>query len=765
MNSFFKVSLLAVFSVFVHPTFAQTAINPNWQTLLKDASKGVMIEIKFTQFRDSCGDGIAPNHRFAYRMKPTSAALPRFVTWKMDYVDCDGYSYTQQRSLELDNEFKTDGIDLESEQFTFIASGVNKWVYDVAFSNFSIERNTRTIKTISTPPNAIMGDDLVYFGKSTTLQISGGELATGASWVWYEGACGTVRVGTGDKLVVNPKQTQTYFVRAEGPNGNTPCVSKTVTVDDKSVAATGVEVGQPKLCRGSSTTLRINGGVLGKNAKWVWTKDGCDGTEIGYGATISVSPETNTVYFVKAVGSENTTSCVEAKIQIMSTMSDPGEIMTTAKEPVCEGSTVTLMLKNPPSVDSGVWKWHSGSCTGGDYLGSGESVTYTVLDSSPVFVYGENSCGQTNCTSYTLKTIKASKPPYAISGPSKALHREKIELSVAGGELGDKAQWQWYKGNLSGRPISNKPTIKVKAKEKTTYYVKAVGQCNETTAAYFVVDPVENRMWESFFTSDYKKSWSIGVAIGYDAKASTISVIDEEKSLPWTGMDGKDSLNTSSVGFSIQIPVYPIHKKNISFGIIPEFSFGQYSAFESSEEDVLTPSLENFDQVFTEQRVKVKAELAFGDNGIKILSGYSVTLSKLSSSAIDNGDPIRAQSIRDYLQYSKTLRGDEFILGLRLGRSHRKNMYKANGNRTATVFLDLYGVMKAASPFEGELLNQRGLSFSTDNPGFGISVWKQSRYKFVMESYLIDDTIDGKIRHADGLGVEFSFAFCINRFR
>jgi len=65
--------------------------------------------------------------------------------------------------------------------------------------------------------------------------------------------------------------------------------------------------GSDTICIGESTTLSLQGGALGDNAKWYWYTDGCGtGMPIDSGNTILVTPsDTVTQYYVASAGGCN----------------------------------------------------------------------------------------------------------------------------------------------------------------------------------------------------------------------------------------------------------------------------------------------------------------------------------------------------------------------------------------------------------------------------------------------------------------------------
>ncbi len=87
------------------------------------------------------------------------------------------------------------------------------------------QSSTAASSVVASTNNSCIGDDV-------TLTLLGGTLGTNAIWRWYANSCGGTFVGTGTSIIVNPSDTTTYYVRAEGDCNNTVCVSTTVNVND-----------------------------------------------------------------------------------------------------------------------------------------------------------------------------------------------------------------------------------------------------------------------------------------------------------------------------------------------------------------------------------------------------------------------------------------------------------------------------------------------------------------------------------------------------
>jgi gliding motility-associated-like protein len=118
------------------------------------------------------------------------------------------------------------------------------------------------------------------------------------------------------------------------------------------------------ICQGNSTTLSVVGGYLGNGATWEWYTGSCGGTSAGSGNSISVSPSSNTTYYVRAEGGCNITGCASLLVNVTV---PPTVNNTTTTASICE--TLTKSLTGTPS--GGTWSIVSGG-------GSISGTTYTA---------------------------------------------------------------------------------------------------------------------------------------------------------------------------------------------------------------------------------------------------------------------------------------------------------------------------------------------------------------------------------------------------
>jgi len=337
-----------------------------------------------------------------------------------------------------------------------------------------------TVRDTSQPVVSISGTTTICQGTSTTLITNGGSLASGASWKWYSGSCGGTSVGTGSSLAVSPATTTTYFVRAEGTCKNSPCKSVIVTVRDTSKPATSI-TGTSTVCKGSSTTLSVNGGYLGNAASWKWYSGSCGGTPIGTGSSISVSPSSNTTYFVRAESSCNNTICRSVNVTVQDT-SVPG-LFISGNTTICRGQSNTFTLIGGTLGTGASWKWYNSSCgVGSAGTGTTLTVTPTIAGTYTYYVRAEGNCGNSACLSVSLTVRDTSVPATSVSGTTTLCKGQSTILSVVGGSLGHGASWKWYQGSCLGSfsGTGSSLTLTNLAPGSYTYYVRAEGTCNTT---------------------------------------------------------------------------------------------------------------------------------------------------------------------------------------------------------------------------------------------------------------------------------------------
>jgi len=709
----------------------------NWEPLYSDESNDLLVEIKITSIKDSCGDGSTYTHRFSYKIRQSTTNHPYYVSWKMDYLDCDGNPYCQERSIDIQPN-QIDGKPIESTDFLFICSRILKPNYEATISDDLKQSNKILIIPNSIAPNTIEGEKNIYLGQTTTIKVKGGTLGTGADWFWYKDQCGGKSIGQGELIEVNPTDSTTYFVRAEGTNNTTLCAKTTIHVDKRSTSPNRI-VAETKVCKGDNNELTVEGGSLGYGAEWIWHINDCDGQKIGEGKTIIISPTTTTTYYVRAEGDYNKTNCASILVDVFEKSLDPKLITPIGSAIICDGNKIKLKVTGGQLSVDAEWKWYSGTC-GGSPLAKGTEVEFKPISSTTYFVRGEGHCNKTNCISLEIKVNDKSYGPGYISSPPKVFKNRKAEITVNGGSLGSNAHWNWFKDSCaSTSQIGIGSTITIRTRRPTTYFVRAKGQCNETNCVQTTITPLKNRDWTKTYSNKHK-FLHLGFGIGLEwlqlSEQGTNNRIGNGSS---TTIDSTD-FSMKGLGIKAEIPFYPFMKDYLSLGFISSFAYGTTpTAFKT---DKSTTSNTKNNESISYHRFQFETELAFGSNPVKLLF-------KLKRSFQSNS--YQGSHTSDSINYTKNnfnpnVNKEVLSTGLRLGRYERENKNKSKrGNNIDLLYT--FSRNHTVNMVAFSLDDYKYLS--NWNVGTGISWWRHSAFKFQFDVFLNAKQGEFNLKSAD----------------
>lgn len=331
------------------------------------------------------------------------------------------------------------------------------------------------------PVSVIVGDASICPGDVTTLSVIGGSLGAGATWEWYNGACGGLNVGSGTTIAVAPTATTDYYVRAEGTCNNTSCVNTTVTIEDLSTDPSGATVSTNNVCPNTTVDVTVQGGTLGTGATWEWYQGSCGGIYLGSGATLSVTPANTTTYYVRAEGNCNTSACESVTVIVQDLSTAPTSVIASSNS-VCPGGSVTLTVNGGTLVSGDAWTWYEGGCGAGTSIGTGTTISINPSAATTYYVRAEGTCGVSNCASASISLDNVSTAPNNITASATDICvGQSTVLNVSGGVLGTGANWEWYQGSCGGGPVGTGNSISVTPSATTTYFVRGEGTCGNST--------------------------------------------------------------------------------------------------------------------------------------------------------------------------------------------------------------------------------------------------------------------------------------------
>ncbi|MCB9071529.1 MAG: PKD domain-containing protein [Prevotellaceae bacterium] len=288
-----------------------------------------------------------------------------------------------------------------------------------------------TVRVYAKPNPTISGDVSICLGESATLTAN-----TGTAWFWTPGGATTQSIN------VTPSATTTYAVEVTGLGGCKATANHTVTIKDPVV---GTVSGPTTSCAGEVVTLIANGGQT-----YRWDDNVMDG------ATLVVSPNATTTYYVNITGSNG---CV-TRVGHTVTVNPKPTIGVSGNLNICKGASTTLTASGGVS-----YLWNTGVNTA--------SITVNPLVNTPYTVTVTDAKGCTNTK--TVDVTVTDIPVANITGTNAVCEGSSTTLTASGG-----ASYLWSTGATTS-------SVTVSPLTTTTYTVVATtGSCVSDPFPYTV---------------------------------------------------------------------------------------------------------------------------------------------------------------------------------------------------------------------------------------------------------------------------------------
>jgi len=508
IKNLLKIIFLYLFIFFYVQAAAQSQINGyDFISNLKNNANIGQIDF-YVKSSDPCLIG---NEKILFGINSTilNTNLNSFLNFKLQVVDCNGKIYEQSISTPLSKlqEGFNENIIIWNLDGKLYANP-----YQITISNY--EDKSRLIQKGQikpTDPDSLIikynNTSIVSYGEEVIMEIMGGDDLTNSNntyWSWHIGSNTSNEIITQDKnYKFIPSSNTTVYVNAVTKTTNGLIKSKTVSkklyVDTKSYEPVSITSESKTICSiGGGSILILEGGKLGKQAQWVWYKNGCgdEGTEIiAKGVdNIKVIPTISTKYFVRAEGLENYTNCKVISIEVVDPPSKP-LIQLMGSSEICQGESINILLPGQPIInsDKSQWEWYKKDFVGPlnnpgsvDKLNRyGPDVKISPDKSSYYYVISKGGvCNSVISELVNVKVKNKSSNPIISSDLIQNTH--KYRLSVNSTNLGSNAKWVWYEGKFKNEidPFSsnlnkiNKEgnTIEIKSNKRYEKYIFISGQ-------------------------------------------------------------------------------------------------------------------------------------------------------------------------------------------------------------------------------------------------------------------------------------------------
>ncbi len=308
--------------------------------------------------------------------------------------------------------------------------GTTTVTWTVEDINGNINTCTQNV-TIQNPSVAATGilstsGNNICIGGNTLLSTDGGVLGAFDTWQWYSGSCGGVSAGSGTSITVSPTTTTTYYVRAEGPCGNTLCAVITISVSTSPLAA-NVVVPVNNLpvyaCNGTAVS-NLNVSAVTGATQYIW--DGPTGTTFNGGANpyTSAAPSASIVFgnpngsgYYIGVQAANACGTTVRKTQwVRGTVGVPANITPQSGLTTYCANTGPFTFSCPAVTGATQYLW----TITGDAVVSGTGTTATVTF-GPLWTGGVLCvAAQTPCFTSGTKCITLGNAPLTAYTPTSS---------------------------------------------------------------------------------------------------------------------------------------------------------------------------------------------------------------------------------------------------------------------------------------------------------------------------------------------------------
>jgi len=379
------------------------------------------------------------------------------------------------------------GSAIMASVIQFNLNSLQQWDLDAAQTVYG-SGPVCTSPSISVQPTGVT----ITAGQQTTLSV--GAAGTSPTYQWYVGNppnTSTTAPSTTNQLTVTPATTTTYWVRVSGCSTSVDSRAATVTVTCAPPSAPAPNASPSSIQSGQSSILSVNPAGTGPfTYQWYIGNSGNTATPIAgaTGASTSVSPTTNTNYWVRVTG-----QCAPASdspavtVTVTAAPCTPiGSGPTAQPSTINAGGTSTLSFTTSGSGPFTI-QWYTGNV--GDASNpiqgaNGTSVQVSPANNAIYWVHVTAPCGSQDgsvivfvtgspCTQASITTH-----PGSVTIPQGS--STTLSVVVAGTA---PISYQWYtgtSGNTSNPiPNANGPSITVTPTQTiTTYWVHVSNSCN-----------------------------------------------------------------------------------------------------------------------------------------------------------------------------------------------------------------------------------------------------------------------------------------------
>ncbi|MDX2173645.1 MAG: gliding motility-associated C-terminal domain-containing protein [Bacteroidota bacterium] len=340
---------------------------------------------------------------------------------------------------------------------------------------------------VSILPGSVAGSQTICTGATPSTFTNATSATTFAVYQWQSSPDNVIWTDVPGATLSTynpPALTVTTYYRRKASTCTAPVVftnTLSVLVNPVSTTPTLVTASSTSICNTSTVNLSVAGGTLQSGGNWTWYAGGCaTGAAIGTGTAITVNTSSTTTYYVRGEGSCGNSSCNNVIVNLLSPSTDPVAAIATSTI-ICPSGNTNLSVSGGSLGTGAQWVWYSGSC-GSVNTGSGTTILVSPSVTTTYFVRAEGACGNGLCKSVTVNLGAVSIAASSASVMNNFVcPGDSAKLYLTGGTLALGNTWVWYTGGCGAVPVGVGDTLKVTPSGTTIYYVRAVGDCGNTT--------------------------------------------------------------------------------------------------------------------------------------------------------------------------------------------------------------------------------------------------------------------------------------------
>ncbi|MFO0830882.1 MAG: M12 family metallo-peptidase [Phycisphaerales bacterium] len=229
-------------------------------------------------------------------------------------------------------------------------------------------------------------------------------------------------------------------------------------------------------CTGQPTSLSA---IIAVGSVGDWYTGSCNGTFVGTGNPLVVTPAGTTTYFVRARRTSDgalSSACGSVTVTMNATPSAPTGA-SSDRTGFCADDAGTISLTATGGSGSNL-RWYTGSC-GGTFVGTGTPlVIASPAATTTYYARWENNCASSDCVTTTVEVAPAAASPSSAAvdrGEFCSTDAGTITLTATGGSGTTLA---WYADACAGTPVgTGSPLVIDSPAVSTTYFARWETAC------------------------------------------------------------------------------------------------------------------------------------------------------------------------------------------------------------------------------------------------------------------------------------------------